>query len=159
MRWGGILNGNSDIDFSISLGFITGTIFVGGIMKKETRLEKRLREEAEAEAALKLEFEYYSDNWLRSLMSVFERMRQYDFELYSSDGKFNVTSSEYDFFEIYPITITYNNFNYMKYTFDRLTDILDELDRTRREAELKRELRANALDKLTREEKEVLGLI
>ena len=123
-------------------------------MARKTVAEKRAEMEA-LEAARQAE---EAQEYLPRLMAALERAtKEHNYELMVKDGMFVANDRD---------TRGWNEHlrlapNYSRVDFDNLTSLewdLQMKDEEKAEAQRRAEVRANALNKLTKEEKELLGL-
>lgn len=121
-------------------------------MPRETKAEKLARVKAEQEQHQKELAEAYP----QIIWKLAERACKAGFTLTVENGLFVFEDTNDRYFTKYTISLEFNTDNYLNYEeFDwKVTD--RELDR--KERERKHQLRITALQKLTQEERELLGM-
>lgn len=121
-------------------------------MARKTKAELAAEREA-AEAARLLAL---AEAYPARLMNLLERATKENFELTVKNGEFRVEDRDNRRAEAYLLTLEFNV--YSDSTLDSLEWDVTGKEDARREAERKANLRANALNKLSAEEREALGL-
>ena len=120
-------------------------------MPRETKMERELRESAERHATQNA----YASAYPERLMAQLERVTNHCLDITVEDGQFHIRdrSEEAKFSLPYSIlpTAWFNE-------FENLRCHLDTLDHAKEERIRKANIRSQALNKLTKEEMEELGL-
>ena len=123
-------------------------------MARETKAEREAREERER-------VEYRAQQlaeWPARMMKNFERASNHSMELYVFNGMFQVSwNDSYGDRTTLEFNLTPNNYDDWS-AMEDLEWALDKADREREESQRKAALRQSALSKLTKEEREELGL-
>lgn len=122
-------------------------------MARETKAQ-RLEREAAERAAYEVE---QAATYPQRLMAMLERATRVNFELTVEDGKFLLEDrDEREHYRVVALTLEYTQDN--QETLHELDWRVDLKEEREREAQRKFQLRQNALNKLTAEERKELGL-
>jgi hypothetical protein len=121
-------------------------------MARETKAERLVREELER-AAYEAEM---AATYPQRLMAMLERATKQNFELEVREGKFVLTDRDDHFDRVVELTLTYSTENQEGlHELDWRVDMKEEAER---EAARKAAVKQAALAKLSKEERELLGL-
>lgn len=121
-------------------------------MAKETKAQREARMAAERQAQLLAMAEAYPAR----LMALLERATKENFELTVKEGMLRVEDRDNRRADAYMLSYSFTK--HADSTLDELEWDLKEKEEARREAERKANLRVTALNKLSNEEREALGL-
>lgn len=121
-------------------------------MARETKAERLAREAAER-AVYEAEM---AATYPARLMAMLERATRQNFELEVRDAKFVLSDRDDRRDRVVELTLEYSTEN--QEALHELDWRVDVKEQAALEAERKRNARANALNKLTKEERELLGL-
>ena len=121
-------------------------------MPRETKAQRLEREEAER-AARNAEL---AATYPQRLMAMLERATKHNFDLEVREGKFVLTDRDDPYEYNVELSLEYSEKN--QYALDDLKRCVEVKEQADIEQKRKQALRANALSKLTAEEREELGL-
>lgn len=121
-------------------------------MARETKAQRMEREAKEAELEL-AELQY---SYPFRLMSTLERATKFNFTIEVVSGKFEMFDRDASYPEVYKLGITYSHENEGQLAY--LEWAIAEKEHEENAKRVKMELKNSALSKLTKEEKEALGL-
>jgi hypothetical protein len=125
------------------------------MMARKTKAEWAAEHEAAEAARQAVAQATYTDR----MMAVFERANRVNFELQVMNSKFVMRDRDADFYrrdDVFALTAAWSPDN--DEVLRDLTWRVESKEEAEAEAERKRQLRANALAKLSQEEREELGL-
>ena len=129
-------------------------------MARETKAQRLEREQAEQECA---DYEpdmtdYLIATYPRRLMVILERATTENFQIYVHDGKFHLSDVD-DRLNHFELALNVGKFDEQsEYALDDLRLAINLKESRRCEEKRKQLIKQQALDKLTDEEREVLGL-
>jgi len=122
-------------------------------MAKETKTERKVRENYECEVRINDERREY----LPKFMALLERATKLNFAVEVKDGKFVVTDRDDYYDSAHYLTADYSEESQNK--LDNLAYYVDDKQKKQDEENRKFQLKQNALNKLSKEERELLGLV
>ena len=120
-------------------------------MSRETKAEKL----AEQEALRQLQEEQHRQEYLPRLMQSLEKIQKYGFEVVIKEGKLTLVE-QFHRDPKYTFSLDWSWDN--QYALEELEDKLDQWDRAHEEELARAAAKQTALNKLTSEERELLGL-